>query len=84
VDASSVEPGAIREQLERVLSSAGFRRAERSGALLRFIVEQTVEGRADRLKEYTLGAEALDRGRTRWSEPRPPGCELGSGSTTTR
>ena len=39
-----------------------FRRAERSSALLRFIVEQTLDGQADRLKEYTLGAEALGRG----------------------
>src|SRR5215203_6688372 len=52
----------ILQQLERVLSSSVFRRAERSSALLRFIVEQTLDGQADRLKEYTLGAEALGRG----------------------
>jgi hypothetical protein len=52
----------ILKQLERVLSSPLFRRAERSSALLRFIVEQTLNGQADRLKEYTLGAEALARG----------------------
>src|SRR5436190_12324188 len=62
MDASSVERSAIREQLDRVLSSAAFRRADRSNAVLRFIVEQTLDGRADRLKEYTLGAEALGRG----------------------
>jgi hypothetical protein len=56
------DAGLILEQLARVLSSDGFRRAERSSALLRYIVEQTVNGRADRLKEYTLGAEALGRG----------------------
>jgi hypothetical protein len=50
------------EHLERVLSSATFRGAERSSALLRFLVEETVAGRAERLKEYTLGAEALGRG----------------------
>jgi eukaryotic-like serine/threonine-protein kinase len=53
---------AILQQLERLLSSSVFRRAERSSALLRFIVEQTLDGHADRLKEYTLGAEALGRG----------------------
>ena len=52
----------ILQQLERVLSSSVFRRAERSSALLRFIVGQTLEGHADRLKEYTLGAEGLGRG----------------------
>jgi eukaryotic-like serine/threonine-protein kinase len=54
----------VLQQLERVLSSVVFRRAERSSALLRFIVEQTLDGQADRLKEYTLGAEALGRGET--------------------
>src|SRR5436190_17834484 len=61
-DGSSVEREAIREQLKRVLSSSVFRRAERSNALLKFIVEETLEGRSQRLKEYTLGAEALGRG----------------------
>ena len=54
--------GAVENQLERVLSSSVFKRAERSSALLRFVVEQTLNGGADRLKEYTLGAEALGRG----------------------
>jgi serine/threonine-protein kinase len=52
----------VLEHLEKVLSSAVFRRADRSSALLRFIVQKTLDGQADRLKEYTLGAEALDRG----------------------
>ncbi len=52
----------IRAELERVLAHPSFRRAERSSALLRFVVEQTLAGHADRLKEYTLGAEALGRG----------------------
>ena len=62
IEESTVDRGAVQEQLERVLSSAVFRRAERSSVLLRFIVEQTLNGDADRLKEYTLGAEALGRG----------------------
>ena len=62
MDAPLVDRDEILRQLERVLSSSVFRRADRSTALLRFIVEQTLEGQADRLKEYTLGAEALGRG----------------------
>src|SRR5688572_26411584 len=57
-----IDRDGVLKQLERVLSSPVFRRAERSSALLRFIVEQTLNGHADRLKEYTLGAEALARG----------------------
>jgi eukaryotic-like serine/threonine-protein kinase len=61
-DESAVDRGAVQHQLERVLSSAVFKKAERSSAMLRFIVEQTLNGNADRLKEYTLGAEGLGRG----------------------
>jgi serine/threonine-protein kinase len=62
MDASSADRDAIRRQLDRVLASPLFRRAERSSALLRYIVEHGLEGHSDRLKEYTLGAEALGRG----------------------
>jgi serine/threonine-protein kinase len=58
----AVDREAVRQQLERVLSSALFKRADRSSALLKFIVEHTLNGKADVLKEYTLGAEALGRG----------------------
>src|SRR5215217_7583810 len=62
MDESSPNRDSVVTQLERVLSSSLFRKAERSSALLRFIVNQTLDGSADRLKEYTLGAEALGRG----------------------
>ena len=62
MDEPLIDRDAVLRQLERMLSSPVFRRAERSSALLRFIVEQTLAGQADRLKEYTLGAEALGRG----------------------
>jgi Tol biopolymer transport system component len=58
----SVPPSLVREQLERMLGRPAFRAAGRSSTLLRFLVVETLEGRADRLKDYTLGAEALGRG----------------------
>lgn len=45
-----------------MLASAGFQGAARSRALLTFLVEQTVGGRTERLKEYTIGVEALQKG----------------------
>jgi hypothetical protein len=51
-----IDREGILQHLEEVLSSTAFRRAERSTSLLRFIVEQTLQGHAERLKEYTLGA----------------------------
>ncbi|HTI65436.1 MAG TPA: hypothetical protein VL524_18065 [Gemmatimonadaceae bacterium] len=53
---------AILAHLARVLSSNTFSGAERSMAMLRFLVERTVDGDGERLKEYTVGAEALGRG----------------------
>jgi serine/threonine-protein kinase len=52
----------ILEQLAAVLASEAFRGAERSRALLTFLVERALAGEAERLKEYTLGVEALGRG----------------------
>ncbi len=45
-----------------MLASGVFRGAGRPSSLLRFLVQETLEGRADRLKDYTLGAEVLGRG----------------------
>ena len=53
---------AVLEELEKILSGSVFRNAGRSSRLLRFVVDETLNGRADRLKDYTLGAEALGRG----------------------
>ncbi|MGH7709968.1 MAG: TolB family protein, partial [Gemmatimonadaceae bacterium] len=52
---------AALDALERVLSSAAFHGAERSSALLRFVVDQTLAGSGDRLKEYSIGVAALGR-----------------------
>ena len=45
-----------------MLSSALFANADQSRALLKFVVEEAVQNRTERLKEYTVGAEALGRG----------------------
>jgi Tol biopolymer transport system component len=62
MEALPLSADSIRKQLGNVLSSATFGGATRSSALLAFIVGETLNGRADRLKEYTIGAEALGRG----------------------
>jgi Tol biopolymer transport system component len=57
-----VDRSDVEAHLDRLLASETFRAADRSRRLLRFIVVETLEGRADRLKDYTLGAEGLGRG----------------------
>jgi Tol biopolymer transport system component len=58
----AVSSDSILPHLQRVLASTLFQSAGRSRALLKFIIEEYVGGRIDRLKEYTIGAEALGRG----------------------
>jgi len=62
MDTSQVSAAAVHAQLARMLASETFRGAERSKTLLSFIVEEALQGRSGRLKDYTLGAEALGRG----------------------
>jgi serine/threonine-protein kinase len=45
-----------------MLASAVFRDAERSRTMLRFLVERAIDGDGSRVKEYTVGVEALGRG----------------------
>jgi adenylate cyclase len=52
---------AIRAQLERILASRGFVTAGRLSRLLRHVVERTLAGQADQLKEYSVGMEVFDR-----------------------
>jgi serine/threonine-protein kinase len=59
-DGPSVE--SVKSQLARILASRGFAHAERLSRFLRFVVDQTVEGRGDELKEYLLGLEVFGRG----------------------
>jgi len=55
------DEGAIREQLERILSSAQFAAAESARKVLRFLVEEALAGRSNRLKEYTLATDVFGR-----------------------
>jgi TolB-like protein len=52
---------AARAQLDRILASPGFVHADRLSRFLRFVVERTLEGEGDQLKEYRLGTEVFDR-----------------------
>ena len=51
----------LLQQLERIVNSKYFRNSKRYPVLLRFVVEQTLAGRSDLLKERTLGMTVFDR-----------------------
>lgn len=57
----SLEEEAIRFQLAQILASPEFRASQRCQEFLRFVVEQSLAGHADSLKERTIGVEAFGR-----------------------
>jgi hypothetical protein len=55
------ERTAIQEQLERLLSNSHFSQSRRFPSFLRFVIDQTLLGQPDLLKERTLGIEIFGR-----------------------
>jgi TolB-like protein len=55
---------AVREQLDRILNSGPFAHSRRRQRFLDYIVNETLAGRAERLKGYTVGLEVFDRPET--------------------
>jgi hypothetical protein len=52
----------ILAALELIVTGAAFRSSKRCQEFLRYVVEETVAGRADKLKERTVGVELFGRG----------------------
>jgi TolB-like protein len=52
----------VRAQLERLLASEALATTARLGRFLRFVVERTLAGEGNQLKEYAVGVEVFDRG----------------------
>jgi hypothetical protein len=51
----------IRAQLDLMVRDEVFRSSKRSIAFLRYVVEQTLNGSADQIKERTIGVEVFSR-----------------------
>lgn len=51
----------VRSQVDRIASSAGFAGSERLTGFLRFVVEKTLAGDGDLIKEYTIGLEVYQK-----------------------
>ncbi|WP_213807021.1 hypothetical protein [Granulicella sp. dw_53] len=62
-DGPSVEfsAEAIRQQLDLLVQDQGFRSSKRSVQFLTYVVEQTLKGSADQIKERTIGVEVFGR-----------------------
>jgi hypothetical protein len=58
---SDEEKAAIQEQVGRLLADSHFSQSRRFPSFLRYVVEKTLSGQEDALKERTLGVEIFGR-----------------------
>lgn len=58
---SGEQQAAVRGQLDRILKSSAFANAQRRRRFLEYVVGETLAGRADRLKGYSIAREVFDR-----------------------
>jgi hypothetical protein len=57
----AITPDLVREELERVLASHEFRSSKRSQEFLRYVIENTLGGHGDLLKERSIGIDVFGR-----------------------
>ena len=55
------DSSAVRAQLGRILSSPVFVNSPRMSRFLRFVVETTLEGNGERIKEYVIAIEVFEK-----------------------
>ena len=56
-----ISPDAVRSELETVLSSRRFESSPRLSAFLRYVVQRTLAGESEGLKEYAIATEVFER-----------------------
>jgi TolB-like protein/Flp pilus assembly protein TadD len=54
-------PEAVRDELSRILTAPDFDASERNRSFLRYVVEETLEGRGNRIKAYTIATTVFKR-----------------------
>jgi TolB-like protein len=60
---STIEPGLVREGIQKILEWEEFRNSPILCKFLEFVVEKTLDGEADQIKEYTIGVNGLNKGK---------------------
>lgn len=68
---SGPSPDEVRVELERILTNPDLQASERRRAFLRYIVEETLSGRADRLKGFSVAIAVFGRDETFDSQTDP-------------
>jgi hypothetical protein len=82
-EASAAHDEAIRKQLASILESLPFKTSKRCAALLKHVVEKTLSGDAEILKERTLGIDVFRRDPT-YDTNSDPVVRMAAGETRKR
>src|SRR5271168_3747648 len=61
---NSAHSTSVRSALQRILQSQGFRSSRRSRDFLRYVVERTLDGQSESLKERSIGIDVFGRSAT--------------------
>src|SRR5947209_16150302 len=61
VESNRVPDPAVRQQLDRILSSPTFQQVDRLKRFLTFITAEALSGRSDQLKEYVIGVQVFGK-----------------------
>jgi adenylate cyclase len=56
-----LSPQLSQDELQRVVVSRDFMPSERKRRFLKYVVQETLAGRADRIKAYTIAVDVFDR-----------------------
>lgn len=59
-----LEKQTAREQLDRILAGSAFANADRISAFLRYVVEETLAGRSNRLSQHAIAIDVFGRDET--------------------
>jgi len=57
----AIRAAVVRQQLDTILSDSAFSGASRRSRLLRYLVENALEGRPEALKESVIATEVFER-----------------------
>ncbi|MCE6960786.1 hypothetical protein LAZ40_17305 [Cereibacter sphaeroides] len=61
-DDAAVPPDMVLAELDRILRSPSFQTTDRNRRFLRYVVEETLAGRGERIKAYSIGTSVFGRG----------------------
>src|SRR6266853_3730169 len=59
--AAEISVESIRAALDKILASPGFANADRLSRFIRYVVQETLDGQTDKLKESLLGIDVFGR-----------------------